>query len=67
MLFSSLPPGFVANQAALSVRVTPASVKLKPVRAPPSAPAKVALSTAICAAIWVAVREPVEPSVMTWN
>ena len=62
-----MPPGLALNQAALSVRVTPASVKRKPAAAPPSPPAKVVLSTWICAAICAFVSAPVAPSVMTWK
>jgi len=47
----------------LSVRVTPASVKPKPVPEPP----KFWLRTAIWSEICLAVRLPVDPSVTTWK
>ena len=62
-----MPPGFVENQPALSVRVVPASLKLKPVAAPPSPAENVLLSTAICAAICASVSAPIAPSVTTWK
>jgi len=55
------------NHAAFSVRVTPARLKEKPVRAPPSWPAKVAFMTWICAAICASVTWPFAPSVTMWT
>jgi hypothetical protein len=47
--------------------VIPASVKLKPVSAPPSPPANVLFNTAIWPAICSLVSAPVAPSVTTWK
>ena len=45
----------------------PARVKLNPVRVPPSRPAKVRLSTSICAASCASVSWPSAPAVTTWK